>query len=220
MTKAFSPRTISPLAPWSKCYASSSRLGATISWLGDSKASIELPDYNNDDTIDYSIQDWLQSSDSDFHLLGTTNASPRSCGELWDCRQPRIQFLGLDLVPIFVNRLERTTSSVTVTIVDAQTEIGNSGKRNRAVAKIMQNSKFLGESKIVAMENTLSVDLTLTLQVKLPPFLPLPPGFNTLGSAMIRRTGKSRVQQLLRDLNQAYEEWVAAQLQEPQKQQQ
>jgi hypothetical protein len=36
----------------------------------------------------------------------------------------------------------------------------------------------------------------------------IPPGFNSIGSAIVRRAGKSRTKQLLNDLQTAYDkEW-------------
>jgi len=46
------------------------------------------------------------ASDSNRALLGTDDTSLRSDG-LWDCRQPPIGWFGLELRPIFVNKLER-----------------------------------------------------------------------------------------------------------------
>jgi hypothetical protein len=177
----------------------------------------------------------LQSSDSDPYLLGTTDAEQRPDG-LWDCRQPRVEFLGLDLVPIFVNNLQRQPTATKVTIVDARIEILKTTGASRVVASVMEKSKCVGNSIIRVVSTStgsssstttsgddedrsscqLSVDLTLTWQVFLPPFVLLPPGFNTLGSAIVRRTGASRTKKLLEDIKQAHQEWVMKKQQQEQ----
>lgn len=183
-----------------------SSLAGTISFQGDSSATLVL-DANLE-----SVQSFLQSSQSDMYLLGTETYAQREDG-LWDCQQPIVDFIGLSLQPVFVNRLDREPpSTVTISIVDARTDIvkNPNSPANRVVANLMKTSKFVGKSRISVSSTKdrgcqLSIDLNLTLQIPLPPFLPLPPGFNKLGSAIVRTTGKSRTKKLLKDLQEAFE---------------
>lgn len=208
------------------------RLSANqLSFSGDSKASIRIP-FPKD-----SFRSWLHSSDSNLRLLGSDDATQQQQQEeedegLWYCPQPRVEFLGLDLVPVFVNRLEHSPhdGSTTVHIVEAKTEILQSSANNaanRLVASLMERATFQGKSVIRVDDDEeeeyenddtgnnprcrLSVDLNLKLQVPLPRFLPLPPGFNSIGSAIVRRTGQTRTKQLLQDLEQDFKEFTQTQ---------
>mmetsp|Transcript_15617 Transcript_15617/g.27126 ORF Transcript_15617/g.27126 Transcript_15617/m.27126 type:complete len:288 (-) Transcript_15617:333-1196(-) len=204
---------------------SPSRLFGTLSWSGDAKASIVVKETKSSQGNGLSIQDWLDDpTASNLALLGTPDVEERNDG-LFHCRQPGIDFLGLALQPIFVNKIDRTKNgTATVSIMDAQTEIkgGNSGRTanlaNNAIQGIMQDSKFQGRSVIRANDKTLSVDLTLTLNVSLPPFVLLPPGFNNMGIAIIKRTGQARSKQLLQDLHRNYQEWVVTNQKQEQEQ--
>jgi hypothetical protein len=164
-----------------------------------------------EDTSLESLQDFLQSSSCDKYLLGTEAYVEREDG-LWDCQQPFIDFMGMSLQPVFVHRLDRQVpSTVCVSIVDARTDIVNKNNTaNRVVASVMKASKFDGKS-IISVRSVsttacqISIALNLTLQIPLPPFFPLPPGFNSIGSALVRKTGKSRTKRVLQDLRDAYE---------------
>jgi hypothetical protein len=259
---SFVPTTTVPLSLSRSSLSTSTRttipitttsLAGTLSFSGDSSATLEFLAEPS------SVQEWLQSPASDFYLLGTTDATQQQQRTtaaddpnhdddekvvvLWNCRQPRINFLGLDVVPVFVCQLERSSSTTTVSIVQARTEIFNgddtvddnsstsststSNRANHLVASVMERSTFVGNSVIRASSSAtntngascqLSVDLSLTLQVPLPPYVLLPPGFNSLGSVIVRRTGRSRTKQLLQTLKQAYQEWVHTKNQQQQEQ--
>jgi hypothetical protein len=219
------------------CYSSSyyhsntRRSMADLKFSGDSRASLEFEVRS----VDH-VMEWLQTpSASDFQLLGTTDATlVHESDGLWDCPQPRIEFMGLDLQPTFVHKLHRQPNTVIVVeVVDSRTDVLNpNNPANRAVGSLLGRAKFKGKSIIqaAAVSSTtdnidieacrLRVDLTLTLHVPLPPFVLIPPGFNSIGSTIVKRTGKSRTEQLLRDLKDAYFEWAEAEEQQQQQRQQ
>ena len=185
-------------------------LNALISFKGDSSGVLNI------DASLESVQDFLQSPASDLYLLGTDSGVKRNDG-LWDCQQPIIDFLGITLQPVFVNRLDRQPDFVSVSIVDARTNILKNPQSlgNRAVSNLMSNSKFIGKSIISAksLPHTndspgcqVELKLNLTLEIPLPTVmrLLLPPGFNSLGSAIVRKTGNSRTKKLLKDLEVAF----------------
>jgi Protein of unknown function (DUF1997) len=203
--------------------SSSTQLKGTLSWSGDANASIDLKDTVSQHE-GLSLRDWLDDPKaSNRALLGTEDVEEGPNGAVV-CRQPSVDFLGLALRPVFLNKISRTQSgSATVTIIDAQTEVdGTGGGRTSSIAgnalrNIMQDSKFQGRSIIRTHDDhKLSVDLNLTLNVALPPFMLVPPGFNSMGSAIIRRTGMTRSKQLLNDLRKDYQEWVQSKQQEQQ----
>ncbi|KAG7350627.1 DUF1997 domain containing protein [Nitzschia inconspicua] len=198
--------------------SSPTRLSGTLSWSGDANASIDLEEEAISNERGLSIRDWLDDPNaSNRALLGSDDVEERPNGAML-CRQPTVDFFGMALRPVFLNKISRTKSgSATVTILDAQTEVDGAGGgrtsniAGNALRNIMQDSKFQGRSIIQTHgenDNKLSVDLSLTLNVALPPFLLLPPGFNSMGSAIIRRTGQSRCKKLLRDLQRDYQDWV------------
>ncbi len=187
------------------------RIWADLSFSGDSKAFLDF------EAPVTHVQEWLQTpSASDLHLLGSSEAtrSPKD-PTLWECKQPRIDFMGLDLQPYFLHRVERRTANiVTVEVVDSRTEILNpNNPANQLVGSLMTRAKFSGASRIQARGKDrkcqLLVDLTLTLHVPLPPFVLLPPGFNTVGSTIVTMAGKGRTEQLVQELKAAYLEWSA-----------
>jgi len=196
--------------------SSTTQLAADLSFSGDSRASIQVKEMLN-----ASLQEWLDTPEaSDLTLLGS-ELMKQSGGDstLWECQQPRIDFMGLDLQPTFTQRLKRNNGVVTVQVLDSRTDIlSNNNPANQVVGSLMSLAKFAGQSVIRVQKSTssgpnrsiLQVDLTLTLKVPLPPFILLPPGFNSVGSSVVKRTGDSRTKQLLDDLNNAYQKWAKA----------
>ena len=188
-------------------------LSATLDFTGDSSDTLQ---FEVVDTSKPSFIDWLQSSHSDAPLLGSSDIQLRPDG-LWDCRQPRVAWFGVNLIPVFVNRIDRIPLSGTaiVSIVQARTDILPDDKKrrvNQVIASVMEQSTFVGKSVIQARQYgdtsfTVSVDLSLTLQVPLPPYLLLPPGFNMIGSSIIRNTCRTRTKIFLQSLVRAYQSW-------------
>jgi len=181
---------------------------------------------------------YLRSTASDGVLLGTSNYARREGTELYEAYQPEIDWFGLRLVPVFVNQIDRPADTQEVVYVDireARTDIAGGrppGNRARAIADIMKRSEFSGRYELLwesasglraaaaqqrdgGEENDgqgggwkLNADLTLVLSVPLPKLVPLPPGFNTVGSRIVRSTCRKRVEDQLRQLRQAYIEWA------------
>lgn len=196
------------------------KLAAELNFSGDSTASLE---FETGTSIE-SVQKWLDTPQaSDVSLLGSDQV--KQIGpDLWECLQPRIDFMGLDLQPSFTHRIGRKQGIVTVQVIDSRTDVlSNNNPANQIVASLMSRAKFSGKSVIRAKPKTaasssqtttdpcgsiLQVDLTLTLNIPLPPFILLPPGFNSLGSAMVKRTGNSRTKKLLEELKSAYYKWA------------
>ena len=190
---------------------STKQLSADLSFKGDARSYVEF------DAPPGHVQEWLRTPDaSDLTLLGSANASRQANG-LWECQQPQIAFMGLSLQPYFVYDLQRrpTSTAVVVEVVDSRTDIlnGNSPAA-KVVESFMGRAKFSGKSIIQVMESTshhrcrLEIILDLTLYVPLPPFVPIPPGLNAIGSTLVRRTGISRTEKILEDLKRSYFEWA------------
>ena len=207
--------------------SSSTALFGTIEFAGNANASYDTPSLviqasqgNNEDG-DKSLPKFLTTPASDSVLLGTETSTriedDGTNGELWECRQASIGWFGMTLSPIFINRIERNPSSdnVVVSIIDARTEVTKGGRFGNTLASAMQRSKFEGRNAISwnvidgdTSSYTLEGSLKLTLTINLPPFLPLPPGFNTIGGKIVQRVCKERLKQNLREISDAYMVWT------------
>jgi len=147
----------------------------------------------------------------------------------WECRQSNIEWFGMTLVPIFTNVIERSESTthpssssgtVVISIIDAKTEVQNGGRLGGTLASAMKRSVFEGRYVVFWREEhgehenrsyTLEGDIELDLTINLPPLVPLPPGFNSIGSRIVERTCRDRLRQNLRDVSEAYVDWVYSQ---------
>jgi hypothetical protein len=124
--------------------------------------------------------------------------------------------MGLDLQPCFIYNVQRQSTSavVVVEVVDSRTDVLNdNGRAAQLVESLMGRAKSSGKSVIQAKATgsshcRLEIDLTLRLHVPLPPFVPIPPGLNSIGSTLVKRTGTSRTGKLLEDLKRSYLEWA------------
>ena len=98
------------------------------------------------------LGEWLGSTASDATLLGTPDYEPD--GDLWICRQPPVAWFGLQVAPVFVNRITRSGDEVCVSIVEARSEIlpgddrEEPGLVGRAVAAAMKRSSFSGRNRL------------------------------------------------------------------------
>merc|ERR1711967_25054 len=109
----------------------------------------------------------------------------------------------------------RSASEVSISIIEARTEVISGDRdsvRGRAVSKLMQKASFTGRNALSWERSAgigwiLTARLTLTLVLPLPPFVPLPPGFNTIGSAIVQTTCRERATQNLLDVRDAYTTW-------------
>ena len=179
----------------------------------------------NTETRTITVQEFLQSGDSTSALLGTENYAVREDG-YYDCIQPSIGWFGMQLMPVFVNRLDKIhgdyASEVKIQIVGARTNIVKTKQQDDEtsttplVARLMEKCNFEGTSTLLVNENdegwNMSFDLKLTLQISLPPRVPLPPGFRMIGSRIVSTTCTKRARQTLHNIKDAYEEWATEQV--------
>ena len=212
---------VAPTSKRSTLAKSSTSLGGTIRFVGKASSSISGDDilYKDDgDENDKSLLKFLSSDASNKVLMGTENicrlTSTADGEETWECTQTSVAWFGMTLVPIFVNKIERGSAEkgeITTTIVEARTEVEGGGIGN-ALAKAMKRSVFEGRTIYSFKESgstyDIDGDLELNLTIKLPSLLPLPPGFNTIGSKIVERTCRERLKINIRDLRDAYIEWA------------
>jgi hypothetical protein len=169
-----------------------------------------------------SLPAFLRSSDSDGLLLGSASYQKVSSQEgnlVWEVSQPPIEWFGTKLMSTFINRIDRPAeqNKIVVAIEEARTEIAtsdDSGNRASLMSNIMGRSSFTGGTELTwqqggetSNEWSLRADIRLDLAVNVPKFLPLPPGFNSIGSQIVGSTCKIRIQQNLQDIKDAYLKW-------------
>jgi hypothetical protein len=211
-------------------------LFGTLKFSGTANARVCIPPPIITEDEDKSLSKFLTTPASDTVLLGRGTStctrmdggdSTGEGGELWECRQASIGWFGMKLVPVFINRIEKNPAEkmVVVSIIDAKTEVQD-GRLGNTLASAMKKSKFQGRNAITWKEqndaddasNTsggarscdLEGNLKLTLTITLPPFLPLPPGFNAIGSKIVERTCAERLRQNLIEVSDAYLIWATS----------
>jgi len=210
-------------------------LFGTIRFVGTARAFLDIPSIItiDEDKGDKSLSTFLASSASDSALLGKDrqlmngNQSSADSGALWECKQASVQWFGMSLIPIFINRIEKnpSRSNVIISIIDARTEVEQAGRLGigNTLASTMERSEFEGSNAVSWVKNESASDdnvndnaisyalegnLDLTLTINLPRFLPLPPGFNKIGSKIVARTCRERLRQNLGEISDAYSDWV------------
>ncbi len=190
----------------------STSLAGTIRFVGRASASASggAIQSNDGEGDDKSLSKFLSTNASNTILLGTDNTKLIG-DDMYECTQGSVAWFGLTLIPIFVNRIDRGAAEVTTSIVEARTEVRGGGIGN-ALASAMKRSEFEGRTIVSWKEEKSSydfdADLELTLTIKLPRILPLPPGFNAIGSKIVERTCKERLKKNVLDIKAAYIEWA------------
>jgi len=188
----------------------------------------------------YLLTDWLSSTEATEFFLGTSNYKKRSDDDdddythdnkthdgLWDTVQPPVDWFGLTLSPVFVIQLSHSEGRLVTNIREARSDVlsGKDSPTGRLVSRLMNKSTFQGGNTVTWKTKnsdhhhhhnnsgwTLTLSVSLTLIIDLPPFLPVPPGFNSIGSRIIKSTCRKRLDQLAIDMRDAYLEWANEQL--------
>lgn len=232
---SFAPALGNSLVSNTKCCRSATSLSGTIRFVGDASARLSTPSIALSELDgDKSLSEFLTSDASDSVLLGAkkTGKGISECRQMlddegsggsgvrWECRQASVEWFGMQLTPIFVNVIDKESDKVVISIVDAQTDIQQGGRIGKTFASAMKRSIFEGRNVVAWKEDSspsntngetiysLEGNLELKLAISLPPFLPLPPGFNTIGGKIISRTCRDRLRQNLSDISDAYLVWA------------
>mmetsp|Transcript_6336 Transcript_6336/g.9851 ORF Transcript_6336/g.9851 Transcript_6336/m.9851 type:complete len:232 (-) Transcript_6336:317-1012(-) len=199
----------------------------TIRFVGIASASVRGDTIlsNDDEGNDKSLSKFLSSDASNRILLGTDDTKLiSSAGDaIYECYQGGVAWFGLTLIPIFINRIERGATAgsfgsqeqeegrVITSIEEARTDVQGGGLGS-ALESAMRLSEFDGRTIVTWKEGKSSYhiegDLVLNLTIKLPRILPLPPGFNAIGSKIFERICRERLKQNLIDTKAAYIEWA------------
>jgi hypothetical protein len=142
---------------------------------------------------------------------------------------PSISWFGMELVPTFFQRIsirgeendednnDTDTVIVKVSIEDSEVNAQKNSRMSGLVEKMMKTCSFQGSNEVKCTrvdghdgekQWMLTSDFTLNLQVPLGSRLMiLPPGFNTIGSRIVKSTVEKRVKENLLKLAEGYHEF-------------
>ena len=193
-------------------------LFGTLRFTGDAEISTAIPNPGG-----ASLSRFFASEVADPILIGVTNESStyrrlepdRGDGKTTlECRQKSLSdFLGLTLTPVITSRITKSVDDgrVVIEILDARTELSE-GRIGNTLRRLLERAKFVGENRVSWTERDgggyeLVAKMDLCITVDLPPLLPLPPGFNSLGSKIVRSQSRGRLQESVDDIARAYREW-------------
>jgi len=191
-------------------------LFGTLRFTGDAEISADIPPGGA------SLSRFFESELADPILIGVTNDSStyrrlESDGgdgaTTLECRQKSLKdFLGLTLTPVITSRITKNVdeSRLVVDILDANTEVSE-GRIGNTLRRLLKRATFEGRNHVSWTEHDggyrLVAKMDLVITVDLPPLLPLPPGFNLLGSRIVRSQSRGRLQESVDDIARAYREW-------------
>ena len=109
------------------------------------------------------LSTFLVSSVSYSVILGTdrriinNNQSSEDSGALWECKQASVQWFGMSLIPIFINRIEKKTphNNVIISIINARTEVDQAGRFGigNTFASAIKRSEFEGRNAVSWLKN-------------------------------------------------------------------
>lgn len=163
-----------------------------------------------------SFTTWLKSKHSHPSILGSKQVSQTPDG-MYKSILPSISWFGLELVPTFFQKIiveeyENDSLGVNVSIEDSQVNImgrwgpdendSSISSKGGLLEKIMASCALYGGNEMRCFKRVengieyyeLSSSLTLNLEVPLTSrFMILPPGFNSIGSRIVKRETEKRV---------------------------
>lgn len=209
-----------------RSHKTSTRLFGTIRFVGTANAQHFTPPIDSNGENKSLTAFLTTSSDSIASLLGTEISRCRKIEDkeesgmtdVWECRQATVGWFGMKISPVFISQIEKNPAEETViiSIIDAMTEVEDGGRFGNTFVSAMKRSKFEGRNIVTWKEDDNTADqiyslegsLTLTLTINLPPFLPMPPGFGTIGSKIVERTCRDRLKLSLQNVSDAYIQWT------------
>lgn len=193
-------------------------LFGTLRFAGDAEITADIPPGGA------SLARFFASEAADPILVGVTNDSSTyrrlesdyggdGTTTTLECRQKSLtDFLGLTLTPVLTSRITKSVDEggLVVDILDARTEVSE-GRIGNTLRRLLERAKFVGSNRVSWTEHgggyRLVARMDLLITVDLPPLLPLPPGFNSLGSRIVRSQSRGRLQESVDDIARAYREW-------------
>lgn len=192
-------------------------LFGALRFAGDAEISADIPPGGA------SLGRFFASEAADPILVGVSNESSTyrrlesdggdGTATTLECRQKSLtDFLGLTLTPIITSRITKSVDEggLVVDILDARTEVSE-GRIGSTLRRLLERATFVGSNRVSWTEHgggyRLVARMDLLITVDLPPLLPLPPGFNSLGSRIVRSQSRGRLQESVDDIARAYREW-------------
>ena len=169
-----------------------------------------------------SLPKWLASRHSQCHLLGSEKVSKVGNG-IYKAELSSISWFGMELVPIFFQRIsfddedsdnDEHIMRIKISIEDSEVHYQKSSKIGGLVERVMKKCSFQGSNNLKCCKIDqrdgeeqwmLSSDFSLNLKIPLMSRLMiLPPGFNAIGSKIVKSTVENKVKENLFRLAEEY----------------
>ncbi len=196
-----------------------------IDFEGNAMASIQILDENNDNGR--TLQNFLTSQQTYPLILGSEDVTEQSDGT-YHSILPSITWFGLEVEPRLVNRISYSEINkgntgaglqLSVCIENSCVEMKGGNGRDRTdglIANIMKRCSFGGGNQMLLCRSgeedniwVLSSNFSLTLTIPLGSRLMiLPPGFQSIGSRIVRATCDKRVKENLAKLKEEYQKSI------------
>ena len=184
----------------------------TVTFDGHAEAIAHIP-RSNGTVAATSLSSFFASNEADSVLIGGAQSTYNRYDDTWEAKQTPINFLGLELTPVFRNRLVKSPfqRKVTVSVLDSTTH-ASEGRIGTTLANLMKKSRIMAKTTIRwSQEDDGSYQIRGSLQMSIdadiPTYLPLPPGFDAIGSKVVSITAKKKLQENMDDLAKVFESW-------------
>ncbi|EJK72805.1 hypothetical protein THAOC_05623, partial [Thalassiosira oceanica] len=159
----------------------------TVTFDGNAEATAHIP-ASNGTMAATSLSSFFASKEADSVLIGGAQSTYNRYDDTWEAKQTTIKFLGLELTPIFRNRLVKSPfeKKVTVSVLDSTTH-ASEGRIGTTLANLMKKSRINALTTIRWVQEDdgsyrLMGSLQMSIDADIPTYLPLPPGFDAIGS--------------------------------------
>ena len=194
-----------------------------VSFSGNGEFVLDIPRLPN---LKKSLEEFLIDEDSNALLVGSDDLTALPRGQHWYSRQPSFTFFGLVMTPIFRVALRRRhmedgSMGILVEVDESRVEavsqktnvIEGDGKDDEHwISSLLSKGSINGESDIRVQTTDqgwiVSLKSQLDFKMKVPKYLPLPPGFASIGSAIMKIQCQERARQSLIQIRDAYLKWA------------
>lgn len=201
--------------------------GRSVSFSGNGAFALDIPRFPH---ASQSLEEFLSDEGSSGLLVGSDDLTALPDGQHWDCRQPSLTFFGLVMTPVFRiglwrRRFKDGIMKISVQVKESRTEIRSQRQQlhqqtptdgdGHWLSSLFSQSSIQGKSDILVQPTAhgwvLSLESELYMKLKVPKYLPLPPGFAKIGSAIMKLQCQDRARQSLEQLRDAYLAWATSQ---------
>ena len=194
-----------------------------VSFSGNGEYALDIPRLPN---LKKSLEEFLVDEESNALLVGSDDLIALPRGQHWYSRQPSFAFFGLVMTPIFRVALRRQhmedgSMEILVEVDESRVEAvgqktdqieGDGAEDEHWISSLLSKGSINGESDIRVQQTNqgwmMSLKSQLDFKMKVPKYLPLPPGFASIGSAIMKIQCQERAKQSLKQIRDAYLKWA------------